>query len=366
MAAALKGGFAIKAESRHLDFGAVAGEAAALENRINVCGEAGWKRRADGGEKGDVGDFHPYPIYNSRMASPTSLVTRREILAAIAAAGAPLSAEKLSRFRLGITTDEIDDDLATACQFIRRFGLEYAEIRNLWGKYNTAQPVEMAHKARAVLDEYRVKLAILDTGFFKVPLPAEGAEGNRKIDEQFALLEAAKERARILGTDKIRIFGFTYKGERPAGAEGRIAELLQEAVRRAKGFRLGIENVGQSYVWSGADAARMMKMTPGVALVWDPNNAAATGEESYPDGYKLLDASRIVHVHLRDYKRVGGKTEWSIVGQGEFDHVGQLRALLAAGYKETMSLETHVKLNGSKAAASEASIQGLLERMKKV
>jgi sugar phosphate isomerase/epimerase len=284
----------------------------------------------------------------------------------MAAAGAPLRAEKLSRFRLGITTDEIDDDLATACRFIRRFGLEYAEIRNLWGKYNTAQPVELVKKARGILDEYQVKLAILDTGFFKVPLPEEGAGGNRKIDEQFAVLESAKERAQILGTDKIRIFGFTYKGARPEGAEGRIAELLQEAVRRAAGFRLAIENVGQSYVWSAADSARMLNKVPGVALVWDPNNAAASGEDPFPGGYKLLDPARIVHVHLRDYLRVGGKTEWSIVGKGEFDHVAQLRALLKAGYRETMSLETHVQLNGSKALASEASIQALLERLKEV
>ncbi len=295
-------------------------------------------------------------------------VSRREVLLALAAS-ASLRAEKLSRFRLGITTDEIDDDLAVACAFIRRFGLEYAEIRNLSGKYNTVQPLEMVHKARAILDEYRVRLAILDTGFFKVPLPPEGAEGNRKIDEQFAVLEAAKERAKILGTDKIRIFAFTFKGEKVPNAEPRIAELLREAAKRARGFRLAIENVGASYMWSGADSARMLKMVPesNIALTWDPNNAAETGEQSFPDGYKLLDPARIVHVHLRDYKRLpGGKTEWCGVGQGEFDHVSQLRALLKAGYKETMSLETHFKIDGSKTKASEFSIQGLIERMAKV
>ncbi|MEZ5399092.1 MAG: sugar phosphate isomerase/epimerase family protein [Bryobacteraceae bacterium] len=299
------------------------------------------------------------------MAFPLS---RREAVAAIAGA-AVARAEKLSRFRLGITTDEIDDDLATACGFIRRFGLEYAEIRNLWGKYNTAQPIEMAHKARAILDDMRIKLAILDTGFFKVPLPPESPEGNRKIDEQFAVLEAAKERAKILGTDKIRIFAFTYKGQKTPNAEPRIAELLKEASRRARGFRLAIENVGESYMWSGADAARILKLVPesNICLTWDPNNAAATGEQSFPDGYKLLDPARIVHVHLRDYRRLpNGKVEWALVGQGEFDHVSQLRALLKAGYKETMSLETHAKIPEGKAAASEASIKGLLERLKQV
>jgi sugar phosphate isomerase/epimerase len=291
-----------------------------------------------------------------------TMMTRRSALAAIASAGL-LPAEKLSRFRLGITTDEINEDLAEACRFLRRFGLEYAEIRNIGGKYNTAQPIEKIQEARKVLDEYRIRLAILDTGFFKVPLPPEGAEGNRKIDEQWKLLDAAKERAKILGTDKIRIFGFTYReGQKIPHAEARIAELLSEAVRRAPGFRLAMENVGESYVWSGAQSADMLRRVKGLWLVWDPNNAASTGEQSFPDGYKLLDPARIVHVHLRDYKRLpGGKTEWCGVGQGEFDHVGQFRALFKAGYKETMSLETHFQIDGSKAKASEFSIQALLK-----
>ena len=67
------------------------------------------------------------------------------------------------------------------------------------------------------------------------------------------------ERARLFGTDKLRVFGFTYaRGEKPAAsAYSRIYELIAEAARRARGrgLRLALENVGQSYIWTGEQAA---------------------------------------------------------------------------------------------------------------
>ena len=58
-------------------------------------------------------------------------MTRRTFisLAATAAIANALPSEHHTRFRLAVTTDEIDNDLLTAIQFLRRFGLGYAEIR---------------------------------------------------------------------------------------------------------------------------------------------------------------------------------------------------------------------------------------------
>jgi sugar phosphate isomerase/epimerase len=79
---------------------------------------------------------------------------------------------------------------------------------------------------------------------------------------------------------------------------------VREAVRRAKArnFRLARQNVGGSYVSTSADSARVLKTIPDQALglTWYPN-AGASGEQAFPDGYRLLDPARIFHVHLRDY-----------------------------------------------------------------
>jgi sugar phosphate isomerase/epimerase len=296
--------------------------------------------------------------------------TRRDFLAAAAVLAPALKAIPLAQFPLGVTSDEIDEDLKTALVFLRQFGLEYAEIRNLWGKYNTAQPIEKIREARALMDEYRVKTSILSTGFFKVPLPADKSAA---LDSEWALLDGAFERATIMGVKKLRTFAFTYKtGEKPdAAVYPRIYELVREAGRRAKarGFQLAIENVGQSYVWSGAEAAKLLAAVKedAVGLTWDPNNAAETGEKPFPDGYKLLDPARIFHVHLRDWRHnQSGKVEWCAVGEGEMDNLGQIRALRKDGFKGTWTLETHYRSPLGKAHATRTSLTALLKVVEKV
>jgi sugar phosphate isomerase/epimerase len=284
-----------------------------------------------------------------------------------------LLALPLSKIKLGITTDEINEDVLTAVRFLREYGLSWAEVRSIWGKYNTAQPIEKIREARGIFDEHGIKVSIEGTGFFKVPLPPDTADGQRALEEQWTLLNSAMERAKMFGTQKIRVFGFTYgSGETPSGKDyARIYELVREAARRAKssGLRLALENVGGSYISTGAQSAELLKnvKNDNLGLTWDPNNAGQSGEQAYPDGYRKLDPARIFHAHLRDYRhQPDGKVEWTAVGEGEFDNLGQIQALLKNGYKETFTLETHWKSPKGKADASEKSIKGLLKVIEKV
>jgi len=309
----------------------------------------------------------PEGSYNRTM--PT--VTRRELFAL--ALASPLAALPLSRFPLGVTTDEIDEDPAAAAKFLKEFNLSHAEVRNLWGKYNTSQPVEKIREARAIFDEYGVKVEVLGTGFFKMPLPPDTPEGRKVIDEQWKQLDGAMERAAIFGTDKLRVFAFTTRpgAAAEANAYDRIYELVREAGRRAraKKMRLAVENVGGSYVWTGEQAGNLLKAVkePNVGLTWDPNNAAEKGETPFPDGYRKLDPTRIFNVHLRDFKHnAAGKVEWTAVGDGEFDNLAQIRALLKDGYKEGFTLETHWRSPEGKMFASRKSLTGLLKVVEKV
>ncbi|NLH75411.1 MAG: sugar phosphate isomerase/epimerase [Verrucomicrobia bacterium] len=305
-----------------------------------------------------------------------SICTRRHFLAALgaAAAASSLSAATPAKVRLAVTTDEIDEDLATAIAMLNEFGLHYVEIRNLWGKYNTAQPLEKVHEAKALLDRSKLRTCVLDTGFFKVPLPPETPDGKAKLDDQWQLLDKAFERAAILGVDCLRIFAFMFDPAKNRGTDAeyeRIAELLGEAARRAraKQMRLAIENVSGSYVATGADAARLLKLVKDAAigLTWDPNNAGMSGEKAFPDGYQLLDPARILHVHLRDYRRESnGKVEWCAVGQGEFDNLGQIRALLRDRYSGYFTLETHYRSPQGKAHATRTSLTALLKIIEQV
>jgi sugar phosphate isomerase/epimerase len=298
--------------------------------------------------------------------------SRREILALSAAALATrrLRALPLDRIKLGITTDEIDDDVLTASKFLRDHGLKWAEVRNIWGPYNTSQPIEKVKEAARIFDENGIRVSIEGTGFFKIALPPETPEGQKKLDDQWKLLDASLERAKAFGTDKLRIFSFMLgRGEQPSErSNARIDELLREAARRAKGFRLAIENIGGGHVGTGAQAGELLKRVKenNIGMTWDPNNAGEMGEQSFPDGYKKLDPARIFHVHLRDYKHQDGKVVWTAVGAGEFDNLSQIRALLKDGYKETFTLETHWRDPKGKTYSTETSLAALLKVIEKV
>src|SRR5438552_14870697 len=98
---------------------------------------------------------------------------RRQFLAApaIALFARRLGALPLADLKLGITTDEIDDDVLTAAKFLQQYNIHWAEIRNIWGPYNTAQPMEKIREAAKTLDNHGIHVSIEGTGFFKVPLP---------------------------------------------------------------------------------------------------------------------------------------------------------------------------------------------------
>ena len=300
-------------------------------------------------------------------------LTRRQFAAVLAPLASRLPALPLSTFKLGITTDEVDDDPLAAAHFLRRYGLRWAEVRNIWGPYNTAQPLEKVRQARTIFDEQGIRISVLDTGFFKIPLPPDTPEGRRKLDEQWKLLDSAMERAAVFGTRKIRIFTFMLgKGEKPSTKScDRIDELLREAARRARPgrFELAVEDIGGGYVSNAAESAELLNRVKddNIGLTWDPNNAAESGEQPFPGGYRRLDPARIFHVHLRDYRHdSAGKVVWTAVGQGEFDNLGQIRALLKDGYKETFTLETHWRDPHGKLYSTETSLKGLLKIVEQV
>ena len=300
--------------------------------------------------------------------------SRREWMrgAGLALLAARLRALPLAQIKLGVTTDEIDDDVLTAVKFLREYGLGWAEVRNIWGKYNTEQPMEKIREARGIFDQNGIKVSIDSTAFFRIPLPPESAEGQFILDGQFASLNTSMQRAKAFGTEKLRVFAFMASGGGTVSDKSlaRIYELLGEAARRAKasGIRLAVENLGGGCVATGAQAGEMLKRVKAdnLGLTWDPNNAGESGEQAFPDGYRKLDPARIFHVHLRDYKHQDGKVVWTAVGDGEFDNLGQIRTLLKDGFKETFTLETHWRDPKGKAYSSATSLKALLKVIERV
>lgn len=290
--------------------------------------------------------------------------------------GMRVRAANLNQFKLGVISDEVTQDFAQALAWIKSFGLSWVELRFVWGKYVTEFTRDDVKRAQELLSQNGMKVSVIDSPYFKTLLPGTTSKfSDPKNDplqsdfaKQDAVLERAMARAKDFGTDKVRIFAFLRVAD-PKIVFDRVAKELERtaAVAQREGIRLLLENEFSCNVATGAESAAMLKVvkSPALGLNWDSGNAYAAGEKKpYPDGYELLDKSRIWHMHLKDAQenQGGDESSWRPIGGGKIDFVGQFRAALKDGYDGTMSLETHYQNAAKdKEASSRESMEGLLK-----
>ena len=283
------------------------------------------------------------------------------------------AADPLKRFKLGIITDEVNRDLAEALKFVKEFDLEWIELRNVWGTYVMDFDKEQIQLAKSMIDDMGLKVSCICTPFLKSQFPGSTPiRGNYRkspLDDQFEILKRAMEVAHAFNSKNIRTFSFARCPNQD--------DLFQAAVDNigkgtemvaAEDLRLVLENISDGTICTGKECARICKAVPNRAfgLIWDPPNAyGLSGEQPYPGMYEELDPSRIYHVHLKDAVWKGDHHEWAVVGEGELDLEGQLRALLNDHVDCTISLETHANLDGSREAASRAGMPVLIELMRR-
>jgi sugar phosphate isomerase/epimerase len=284
-------------------------------------------------------------------------------------------------WKLGVITDEVSPDLGEVLKtFYPKYQLGWAEFRNvaLGGKskyvYKSASPEEIKG-LRKQLDDAGVKFSILDTAFYKIPLPGtkplhESATELNPSEGEFARqmdeLKRAADAAHALGTEKLRIFTFSRVAD-PDAIFDRIVEELHKAlvVAKEQDVILVVENEHSCNTATGTETAKLFKAVKDPRLMhnWDPGNCFEGGEEPFPKAWNMLDHKRIGHIHLKD---AAGKA-WKPIGSGEIDFVGQFTALKKMKYAATLSLETHYRNAVHDAYASSVeSMDGLFGVLKKV
>jgi sugar phosphate isomerase/epimerase len=296
------------------------------------------------------------------------------------------------RFRLGVISDELSQDFEEALKIMKGYGLRWVEIRTVWKTYNTEASPEQIQRLKDLIQQYDFRVSALDTALYKCDLPGTknivGEKDAYPYSGQMDLLKRALDRAHALGVDKVRIFAFW----RVADPEAHFPRIATELARAAEvagkaGVRLVLEDEGSCNVGCAGELAQMLRLVPdpNLGVNWDVGNGYWHGEVSFPTGYALLDRKRIWHVHLKDV-RCGGpgtgqqKSEaWrlkggqaretsdchtALVGEGQVDLRGQLRALLRDGYQGTMSLEPEYEAAGvPHREATRRSLEALLKIM---
>lgn len=312
--------------------------------------------------------------------------SRREFLAgagAIAARSAVCSIGFLgtlamkSPFRVSVITDEISQDFGHACQIAAKdFGLGWIELRGMWNKNLLKLDDNEINEVRKNLGRYKLRVTDIASPLFKVDWPGtpqskfspkhDQFNADFTFEQQDQVLERCLELARTFNTDRVRCFDF-WRFDDPSHFRSEIDAKLRAAAEKAgkQKIILLLENEMSCNTGTGAELSRTLRAIDSPYLMgnWDPGNAATLDEVPYPTGYEHLPKNRIGHVHCKDArKKDGGRYEWTSMGSGIIDWLGQFRALQRDGYHYAVSLETHWR----GAATSEESTRQSMAGMKKL
>ena len=283
-------------------------------------------------------------------------------------------------FRLSVINDEIAQDFGRAAEVAsQEFGLQYIEIRALWGKNIMRLDAKEIAEARRILEKYKLRISSIASPIFKVdwsgaPLSRFSPRRDQfgadfTFEQQDELLERGLELARVFHVDRIRLFDF-WRLDDPKPYRDAMDQKLMAAAQKAgkRGITLLLENEPSCNTATGAEAARTLDAvrSPNFKLNWDPGNAASVGEVAYPDGYSRLPKARIGYMHCKDVVRgTGGKYEWMKMGGGIIDYVAQYRALKKDGYRGVVSLETHWRGAGTPEESTRQSMAGMKELLRR-
>lgn len=274
--------------------------------------------------------------------------------------------------KIGIFCDEISQDFGHALEVIKELGVEYVELRSMWGKNLMDLSPNELKRVKELIERRNLKVSAIASPFLKCQLKGKPnkvlgdthlAQG-KSYTEHLKILEHSFELAKVFGTNIVRVFSFWRKGNLTEEILEEIVQRFKTPIRRAedKNVILALENEHDCFIGSGKESRRFLESisSKNVGLIWDPGNAYFTGEVPYPDGYNLVK-DQIVHVHIKDAgKDEKGKPIWLPVGKGEIDFRGQFQALKEDNFQGVISLETHyIPEGGSAEEGTRESFAGL-------
>jgi L-ribulose-5-phosphate 3-epimerase len=251
-------------------------------------------------------------------------------------------------------TDEFSPDLDIALGAMQEVGMRAVELRVVSGKNILDLSDDELDWVGERVAARGFRVISIASPLLKCLLPDSLPVDDRFQHDVFASKHTFEDQARLaeraffiakkFGARIIRVFSFwrTVQPEKCFEEVVReLGRLAEEAARQ--GLIIGLENEHACNIATASETRRVLDRLrqPNVGVVWDPANAYVSGENPFPEGYRLLPPDRIVHVHAKDCHMEGRTPVWGPLGTRAIDWKGQIAALLQDGYSGYLSLETH-------------------------
>ena len=240
----------------------------------------------------------------------------------------------MAKFILSAFADEASSDFTEQLEALKRHNIPLIEIRGVDGKNVMDLTDEELTVVREKLDAYGIRLSAVGSPMGKINIQDD-------FEPHFEKFKRAVEIAKVLGTERIRMFSFFMpKDEDPEIYFDEVVRRVKAMVEYAEsnGVLCCHENEKGIY---GDTLARVQKLhaaIPGLRLVFDPANYIQC-KDLPRENFAAL-SSMIDYMHIKDAFLADG----AVVPAGEGDgNVPEILAELAKSDKTYMlTLEPHL------------------------
>jgi sugar phosphate isomerase/epimerase len=241
-------------------------------------------------------------------------------------------------FTLTGFADEIADDLDTQLDVLTDLGVEYLDLRSVWGTNVLDLGPDAVDTVERRLDERGIGVSAIGSPIGKVGI---GDDFDAHLDR----FETALDRAERFGADYIRLFSYWMpEGDDPAVHRDEVVRRMRAKAERAadRGVVLLHENEKDIY---GDTPERCRDIvtavdSPHLRLIFDPANYLEIGVTPYPDA--LLQVVEFVEfLHVKDAVR-GERGAIRPAGEGDGRITDTARAFADRGFSGFASLEPHL------------------------
>lgn len=232
--------------------------------------------------------------------------------------------------------DEIDANLSTQIEVMKRLGISHIEMRGVNGKGLVEYTLDEVKDIKKTLDREGIKLSAVGSPIGKIKITDD-------FEMHFELFKHTVEIAKIMETPFIRIFSFFIpENEKPAGYKEEVFRRLRRFVSYAKehGIVLLHENEKEIYGDTASSCREIMEefYCDNFKAVFDFANFVQCGQGTM-EAYEMLKPY-IAYIHIKDACAENGRVVLAGLGDGHVKVI--LKKLLDSGYQGVLSLEPHL------------------------